>query len=230
MKGGRVRIIDLSPPVSSETPVWPGDRAFSLTPRWSIEGSLGVNVATVTTTPHIGAHIDAPLHVRTGAPDIMAIPLDACMGWCVVVDVSDLVDRSTSPHTPAPADLVIARITEMLRAAEAPHESPPARILLRHRTEPLTEWDGETPGVDPRFIEWCAEQRVQLIGLDLLSFDPEVCAEVPAHHACVAANIVMLEGLDLSRAEPGLAELIALPIAWQGADAAPVRAILRYPQ
>lgn len=222
-----MRIIDVTPPISPLTPVWPGDTQFAITPTWEIGSDAAVSVASVTTTTHIGAHIDAASHVRAGAADITEIPLDACIGECLVVDVSDFVDRNSTPHRPAPVEHVIARIRETLEQMGV--AGIPSRLLLRHRRTPLTEWDPETPGIDPALVGWFAQQGGVLIGIDLASFDPEVCAELLAHHACVDAGIVMLEGLDLTRSEPGIAELIALPIPWQGADAAPVRAVLRYP-
>lgn len=220
-----MRLIDVSPSLSADAIVWPGDTQFSLTPKWDIGAGSAVNVSTVTTTTHAGAHIDAPSHVRAGAPDITETPLESCIGECLVVDVSDLVGKSTTPHAPAPPSMVIERIAETV--GETLDALPP-RLILRHRTTPLTDWDSNTPGVDPRLVTWFGAQGGVLIGIDLLSFDPEVCREVPAHHACIDAGIVMLEGLDLTGAEPGLAELIALPIPWQGADAAPARAVLRY--
>ena len=220
-----MRLDDVSPKLSPDTVVWPGDTPLSIAPSWSMTNGSAVNVSAVTTTTHIGAHIDAPLHVNERGADVTEIPLESCIGACLVVDVSDLVDRTVRPHAPATARHVIERITTTLE----PHAAPlPPRLLLRHRDAPLTRWDSDTPGVDPRLVRWFADQGGVLIGLDLLSFDPEVCSEVPAHHACVDAGIVMLEGLDLMPAETGMAELIALPIPWQGADAAPVRAVLRY--
>ena len=220
-----MKIVDISPELSPDAIVWPGDTRFTLEPKWAIDAGSAVNVSTVTTTTHVGAHIDAPNHVRAGAPDIAETPLEACIGDCLIIDVADLVDRSTNPHTPAPAARIIERITRTLDGMSA---TLPPRLILRHRTSRMTGWDAQTPGVDPQLVAWFGEQGGVLIGIDLLSFDKEVCPEVPAHHACVDAGIVMLEGLDLARAAPGLAELIALPMAWKGADAAPVRAVLRY--
>ena len=41
------------------------------------------------------------------------------------------------------------------------------------------------------------------------------------------AEVVIVEGLDLTRAEPGVYELICLPILLAGAEGAPARAVLR---
>jgi arylformamidase len=48
-----------------------------------------------------------------------------------------------------------------------------------------------------------------------------------AHQAIRAADMRILEGLVLDNVPPGRYELIALPLAIVGADASPVRAVLR---
>ena len=216
-----MRVIDLSPPLSAATPHWPGDQPVERKPHWSIAAGDSVNVATTTTSSHIGAHIDAPSHVRDGAPAIEGTPLDACIGPCLVVDVADLIDRSVEPHRPAPASEVIRRVQRLASGAKA------ERLLLRHRAEPTQRWDPHMPGLDPALVRWFGTQGARLIGIDLDSFDPASSAELPAHHEAIASGIVILEGLDLSAAPQGPAELFAPPIPWTGCDAAPVRAVLR---
>lgn len=241
-----MRLIDISPAIDAGTPAWPGDQTFESVARWSIEKQSSVNVSTVTTTTHIGAHIDAPLHVRSGAADVSQTPLEACVGQCLVVDTSAIAAHTTSGTSFVPVDALRARIEDLVGGTESGitegldisdalvqqsrQQSDPVvieRILLRHRTSAFTSWDPGTPGIDPEFVKWFGEQGGRLIGLDLASFDPEQSQELLAHHAAVDAGIVMLEGLDLLNATEGFAELIALPVPWRGTDAAPVRAVLR---
>ncbi|QIK62644.1 arylformamidase [Leucobacter viscericola] len=225
-KGSLVRYIDISPQIEAGTAVWPGDQGFQRDPRWNLSSGDSVSVSTVTITTHIGAHIDAPSHVREGAPSVESTPIDACLGKCLVVDVSGLLERGSQPHGYAPAAEVWTRIAKL---SEQDLECGPIeRLLLRHRAAPMTVWDPQTPGIDPELVRWFGEQGGRLLGLDLASFDPERSTELPAHHAAIDAGVVMLEGLDLSHAEEGIAQLTALPIPWRGADAAPVRAVLGY--
>jgi len=83
------------------------------------------------------------------------------------------------------------------------------------------------PGLDPELVEWFGAQGGRLLGIDLDSFDPTDSKELPAHHAALTHGVVILEGLDLGPAPEGVSELMALPVPWLGADAAPVRAVLR---
>ena len=68
---------------------------------------------------------------------------------------------------------------------------------------------------------------MRLIGIDSPSLDPEDSKTLDAHHAVAAADMRILEGLVLDDVPEGRYELIALPLKIAGADASPVRAILR---
>ena len=59
------------------------------------------------------------------------------------------------------------------------------------------------------------------------SLDPEDSKDLPAHHAVRRAGMAILEGLVLDAADEGRYEIIALPLKIEGADASPVRAVLR---
>jgi arylformamidase len=71
------------------------------------------------------------------------------------------------------------------------------------------------------------ERRVRLVGIDSLSVDIEGDPEMPVHVALSRAGIAILECLQLRDAPPGDYELVALPLKIEGADASPVRAVLR---
>lgn len=65
-------------------------------------------------------------------------------------------------------------------------------------------------------------ERCLLIGCEEQSVGDE-----SIHRILLGAEVAVLEGLDLSEAEEGEYELIALPMKLGGADGAPVRAVLR---
>jgi arylformamidase len=86
------------------------------------------------------------------------------------------------------------------------------------------------PNVTPLLAETVAaldDAGVVLVGTDAPSVDPVDSTALPAHHALCDAGIVNLENLALADVPPGRYELMALPLRILGADAAPVRAVLR---
>ena len=71
------------------------------------------------------------------------------------------------------------------------------------------------------------QQGVILVGLDVPSVDQIDSKDLPIHHALGSFGIAILESVELRRVDPGVYELIALPLKLEGADGSPVRAILR---
>ena len=67
---------------------------------------------------------------------------------------------------------------------------------------------------------------MRLVGIDYLSIDKFKSEKHPTHFALLTKNIVILEGLDLSKVSPGEYTLFALPLNLLDADGAPTRVIL----
>ena len=203
-----MRIWDISQVLRPGLPVWPGDTAFSHTPTWKMSDSSPVNVSALTLSTHSGAHADAPLHYAADGASIDVVGLEPYLGECLVIDA-----RGCGPLV-------------------EPHHLPPLdgaqRVLLRtYEAFPHDAWDRKFTAVASATIEALAAQGVILIGLDSPSLDPETSKTMDAHHAVAKADMRVLEGLVLDDVPPGRYELIALPLAIAGADAAPVRAVLR---
>lgn len=210
-------IHDISPPIHPGTPVWPGDTPFSIERLWSIGGGSPVNVSRLTLSTHTGAHADAPLHYDAAGADSATRSLAPYLGPCRVIDLSTA--RTGAAISP----------DEILSALDDPSRAPcPPRVLLRTWARaPLDRWVSEFRAVAPASIDLLAARGVVLIGVDTPSLDPEDSKTMDAHHRVRAHDMAILEGLVLDRVVPGDYELIALPLPIAGADASPVRAVLR---
>ena len=57
--------------------------------------------------------------------------------------------------------------------------------------------------------------------------DAPDATDLPAHRALARAGIAIVESLALAGIGTGRYEFLALPLRWSGADASPVRAVLR---
>ncbi len=207
-----MRILDISLPISESLVVWPKDPPIRITqPRHFDKGDHAV-VSHLDLGAHSGTHIDAPAHFIPGGADLDSIPLDRLVGPALVVHVPD-------------ADLITPQVLDTLGIPLGTR-----RILFRTRNSEL--WaDGHTL-FDERFVaiseagaQWLIERGAWLVGIDYLSVAP-YSDTGPTHRAFLSAGIVPLEGLDLSRVQPGLYHLICLPLRVAGAEGAPVRAIL----
>lgn len=208
-------MIDISVALAATTPPWPGDQGFSC--GWSCRRDAGesVNLAAVTTSLHVGTHADAPLHVESGWPASETLSVDAFVGSCTVICVPDT-------H-PTSADLSVA----LLRTLLGEHARP-ARLLLRTgRSVASGVFPSDWPTLSPEAAEWLVQRGLRLWGVDAPSVDRRESKTLPVHHVLLGRGTYVLENLDLRAVLPGSYELIAPPLAVTGADAAPVRALLR---
>jgi arylformamidase len=203
------RLIDISPPLTESVAVWPGDTAFRV--RWvgRMDQGGSCNVAALTTTPHVGAHADGPLHFQPDGEGIGKVALDPYLGRCRVVDVTG----STVIDADAVAGIEVGGAS---------------RLLFKTGTFPdLERWNTDFAYFDPAFIRRLGRMGVRLVGIDTPSVDPFDSKDLPAHHALLELGMRNLEGLDLAEVPAGEYELIALPLRLVDVDSSPVRAVLR---
>jgi arylformamidase len=200
---------DISPPVSPDTPSFPGDTAYAQ--RWTAEIGPGcpVNLSAITMSPHLGAHADAPLHYCRGASAIGDVDLDPYLGPCRVI------------HAVGCGPLILR---EHLAHAMA---NVPARVLVRTCESAPTRWASDFSAFAPGTIAWLARIGVRLVGIDSQSIDPADSKTLESHQQLLEHDMRVLENLVLDDVPAGDYELIALPLKLVGADASPVRAVLR---
>ena len=99
------------------------------------------------------------------------------------------------------------------------------------RTENSSHWSDPTFNEDFVYLEpdaarFVADLGLRLVGIDYLSIDGYRSTEHPSHFVLLRKSIVILEGLDLANVPAGDYQLVALPLKLDGADGAPVRAVL----
>jgi arylformamidase len=206
-----VRLRDISITLAGSTPEWPGDTPYSCGWNATISQGSSVNVSTYTTSPHVGTHADAPVHVRDGGSGSHELPLEAFFGRASVIDVSGMTDEIG---------------IETVEAAIS--DGAIQRLLLKTG---CTIAMGSFPEKWPALSESCARtllgRGLRLIGVDAPSVDDRHSKSLPVHKMIFSGNACILENLDLRRIPAGSYELIAFPIKMMSLDAAPVRAILR---
>lgn len=202
-------IIDISRPIQNSTPTWPGDTPFDFELMWTKETSGSVNVGKLEMSTHTGTHIDAPFHVDSEGKKVHELDLSIYCGKAKVIHLQDV--EVITAHELKKADL-----------------SETERLLIRTDSwnDPL-RFPEEFSYFHPDAAAYLKEIGVKLIGVDVPSVDFMKSKELPAHHSFLEHSIFILEGLDLSAAEQGDYELIALPLPIVDGDGSPVRAILR---
>ena len=205
-----MRLRDISVSLSASTPEWPGDTPWSCGWTATIANGSSVNLSSVTSSPHVGTHADAPLHVRDGWPGSHELPLEAFYGPVVVIDVSEMK-----------GELEFDRIEPLI----APFRLE--RLILKTG---CTIAAGSFPEEWPSLTETCARTLIglglKLLGVDAPSVDLRDSKSLAVHKMLFQGNAFIIENLDLRRIPVGPYELIAFPVKMMSLDAAPLRAIL----
>jgi arylformamidase len=204
------RLWDISPPVHAGSPVFPGDTPYQQTWAATLGPGCPVNVSSLTLSPHVGAHADAPLHYDADGDSIGAVSLEPFLGPCRVIHAIERGPWVRWEHLAhAVSDL-------------------PARVLVRtYARMPIDRWDGSLAAYAPETVERLADLGVTLIGIDTASIDPADSKTLDSHQVIRRRGLRVLENLVLDDVPEGDYELIALPLKLTTADASPVRAILR---
>jgi arylformamidase len=203
-------LIDISPLIDSAIHVWPGDTPYVHTVNLDMKAGADITLSDIRTSVHVGAHADAPSHYVADGEDIAARSLELYIGRCVVVHVD--VERGERIY---PVHL-------KGKAVNAP------RLLLRTGTFPDPRaWNDDFAALSPELVDSLYDHGVMLVGIDTPSVDPFASKALESHQAFARHDMAILEGLVLDGVAEGEYELIAPPLRLRGADASPVRAVLR---
>lgn len=203
-----MKIWDISPAISAQTAVFPGDAPFSRQTSLSFAQGNHLTLSAISTTLHIGAHADASNHYHANGQGIDQRPLESYLGDCQVIEV----------NLPRGARILPKDFSEKIQAT---------RILFRTNSFPNPDrWNGDFNSLSPELVDFLADHKVVLVGIDTPSVDPADSKDLESHQAIFRRNLAVLEGIILNQVTPGTYTLIALPLRLKDADASPVRAIL----
>jgi arylformamidase len=207
-----VRIIDVSLPIGKDLLTWPGDPGVEVDPRKRIAEGDSSNVSLLSLGTHTGTHVDPPVHFIEGTDGIDRVSLDVLIGEAVVADLRD-------------ADAIGPEELDGLNLPEGTD-----RLLCRTRNSELwsnlpIEFPEDYVAVTPDGARWMVERGIRLVGVDFLSVE-KTDGDHPVHKMLLGNGTIIVEGLDLSKAEPGRYTFACLPLRITGGDGGPARAAL----
>ncbi len=243
LANGNARVVDLTVPLSPETPVIALPEMFAQSPPLSVEQISRYDDAgpawywnTLTLGEHTGTHFDAPAHWVTGSdlPDNATdtIPPSQLIAPACVLDFS--------AESEADADFLLE--PEHIEAWEAAHGAIPAGSWVLFRTDWSkntspgaffnADEDGpHTPGPSAAAVRLLAEERdvlgfgVETVGTDAGQaggFDPPF----PCHNIMHGAGKFGLASLaNLDQLPPTGALVFAAPLKIVDGSGSPVRVL-----
>jgi kynurenine formamidase len=240
--GGTVEVVDLTAPLSEQTPILRLPEPFGNTIPFRLaqisrydERGPAWYWNDIHTGEHTGTHFDAPIHWVTGRElhDVSQVPARKLIAPAAVLDFS----------TQAAANPDFLLEVEHVRAWEKEHGPLPADGWLLYRTG----WDARsqdqhdflnaddtgphTPGISIECAKWLADDApilgvgVETVGTDAgaaHSFDPPF----PCHSFLLGANKYGLTQLRrLAELPPTGAVIVAGPLPIVGGSGSPTRVL-----
>jgi arylformamidase len=207
-----VKIVDLSHPLTSGMPVFPGDPEVTIAPAATLDAD-GFRVLGVHMGSHSGTHIDAPSHFLPEGDTIDQVTLAQFFAPAVVVSLTE------------------AGANELIGADVFSDVDLTGKIVLLH-----TGWDrfwGDDRYAEHPFLSEDAacilrDAGVLAVAIDAFSVDPTHLTDhdFPAHQVLLGAGIPIAENLrgieQVTWAEPMVS---LLPLRIEGGDGAPIRAV-----
>ena len=197
---------------SPDLPSWPGDPRVEIERVRKIEDGSNANVSRVDMGVHTGTHVDAPFHFLQDGITVDQIDLSLLTGRAYVLHLPD-VDVITAP---------------VLENAQIPPRT--RRVLFKTRNS--ESWEKEDQDFNTDFVglsedgaDYLVKRGVRLVGMDYLSVAPYKQSR-PTHESLLRAEVVIVEGLDLSEVSQGRYTLYCLPLKIANSDGAPARAFL----
>lgn len=204
---------DLSQPIETGMPTYPGDPPVTVEPAATYSED-DCRVTALSCGSHTGTHVDAPSHTEPAGRTLESYDVDAFVRDARKVDCRDL-----GPREPIPAERVPAGDVDCAVFWTGWDEKWGDERYLDH------------PYLSVAAAERCAERGLA-VATDTLNPDPtpteNATADEPTgfavHHALLGAECLIFENLANLGAVPDRFELRAYPIRL-GGDGAPVRAV-----
>ncbi|MGI9556456.1 MAG: cyclase family protein [Solirubrobacterales bacterium] len=161
------RTVDLSEPWSPASWPYPGHPKSTETIVQYFPKDRA-NTWLVSTTMHVGTHVDAPLHFASGMPDVASLRFDQLVRPGYMVDLRDVVGdwhvvtpedvEANLPGPVEPGDALILRYGWQRFGKGHPEENQDV-FFNRH------------PGPGRALVDWMIEKEIAWVGTDAASFE-----------------------------------------------------------
>ncbi|MBM0126396.1 cyclase family protein [Pimelobacter simplex] len=245
LASGEVEIVDLTAPLSPETPILQLPAPFANTIPLSLEVVSDFDEAgpvwgwnNIHTGEHTGTHLDAPVHWATGREgySVDAVPPSRLVGPAVVLDFTaeaaedadfllepEHLDKHVANHGPIPEGAWL-----VLRTGWSRFNKDAAAFANADDAGP------HTPGVSAAGAQWLAQSAITGFAVETVGIDAGQAGGMeppfPVHHFLLGANKLGLTQLqNLDRLPASGAVIIASPLPIVGGTGSPARVLAIVP-
>jgi arylformamidase len=205
--------IDISLTLKSDMVHWPGDPPVFIDRVREMDRGDMVNLSKITMGAHSGTHVDAPVHYIKGAKGVDRLLFDLLIGPARIIEIADtdtIKEKELAGHG--------------IKKGE--------RILLRTRNSIKKILFSDTFSEDFVYMEkgaaeFLVTRGIKTLGVDYLSVGGYKKNGSDVHRTLLSAEVIVIEGLDLTEVLPGDYDMICLPMKILDSDGAPARVILK---
>ena len=188
--------IDLTLPLTSDLPVWPG----SIKVQTDTSIVDGISSTTIQFNLHTGTHIDAPAHAFPKGKLIHELDHSKFFSSMQIIDIGDS-DAVTVEH--------VQDIEEPI-------------VFFKTKNRYTSQFNENYCYISPEAAESIVSSNVSVVGIDYLSVENFRDKNFTTHKILLEKDIVIIEGLFLLDALPGKYQVIIIPLLIP-AEASPAR-------
>lgn len=220
-----MKVIDLTQTIKNDMPVYPGTIGPELTVGFTVPRD-GFQETLLAMYSHTGTHMDAPAHVYEGRLSLDELPASHFVGKALLVDCREF---------PAGSEIPLSKIQALQPLADQ------AEFLVF-----MTGWSrlwgspdyfGEYPVPSAEICQYAIDSGKKGICMDYIGLDPISDTALVRHHQVLAHDMVIVENLtnleevyaacaaEDASAGGCLFTLAVLPVKYEKADGAPIRAV-----
>lgn len=203
-----MKIYDISMSITHDMPVYKGraeKKPYFRNDRNFNTGS--VYETRIEMNLHTGTHLDSPMHILENGKNLDSIALDKVITKCKVLDLTEVNEKISKMHL------------ESKKIEEGDF------ILLKTKNSFEAILEKNFIFLDVSGAKFLKDKKIKGVGIDSLGIERDQPGH-GTHKALMEDEIIILEGLNLSKVDEGEYFLFAAPIKIKDVEAAPVRAIL----
>jgi arylformamidase len=206
-----MKLIDVTVPLDASLASYPNNVPFSLEAIKRLARGDSSNVSALHMSAHTGTHVDAPRHFYDDGTGTEALPLEMLVGRARVIELRTRAGITAD-------DLAGIDLSEDVR------------LLIKTQNSRLwgdPEFHTDYIGITESGAKYLVDHGIKVVGVDYLSVEVFRTPGAPAHHLLLGAGTIVVEGLNLRDVDPGVYEMLCLPLKVVGSDGAPARVVLR---
>ena len=202
-----MKIYDLSPEISGGMAVY--RNKLEKKPILKVTRTIkeGTNESRLEIDLHTGSHVDAPFHLLQNGKTIEKIELDRFFGKCIVLEFINIKGAITKNHFKG----------KKIQKNKI--------VLLKTKNKAEKEFNPNFAYLDKRGAQYLVSKKVKAVGIDSLGIERNQ-PNHETHKILLRNNILIFEGLDLSKVKEGRYFFYGLPLKIKNGDGSPIRAAL----